>query len=117
MMYMCLIYAPADAPQMSPEEQQKEYADYFAYTEEAKRSGKLVDGLPLQMPDTATTVRVRSGERITTDGPFAETKEWLAGFYTFNCDSLDEALDWAAKIPGAKYGSIEVRPVMEFANT
>jgi hypothetical protein len=73
----------------------------------------MVAGEPLQPPDTATTVRMRDGQRIVTDGPFAETKEWLAGFYTFNCNSLDEALDWAAKIPGAKYGSIEVRPVME----
>jgi hypothetical protein len=72
----------------------------------------MVDGAPLQLPETATTVRMRDGKRVVTDGPFAETKEWLAGFYTFECASLDEALDWAAKIPGAYYGSIEVRPLM-----
>jgi hypothetical protein len=73
----------------------------------------MVDAAPLQPPETATTVRLRNGERLVTDGPFAETKEWLSGFYPFNCKSLDEALDWAAKIPGARHGSIEVRPVME----
>jgi hypothetical protein len=72
----------------------------------------MVDGAPLQGVETATTVRMREGKRVVTDGPFAETKEFLGGFYTFECATLDEALDWAAKIPGAKYGSIEVRPIM-----
>ena len=116
MQYMCLIYAPSGGPEMAPEDQQAEFAAYGAFTEEARKSGAMVDGAPLQPPDTATTVRLRGGERLVTDGPFAETKEWLAGFYTFDCKSLDEALDWAAKIPGAKYGSIEVRPVMEIPN-
>jgi hypothetical protein len=110
--YMCLIYAPSGAPQLPPDEEQKLFAAYGAFTEEARASGKMVDGAPLQPPDSATTVRLRDGKRVVTDGPFAETKEWLAGFYTFECASLDEALDWAAKIPGAHYGSIEVRPVM-----
>jgi len=65
------------------------------------------------MPDTATTVRVRDGERITTDGPFAETKEILGGFYLIDVPDLDAAIEWAAKIPASPYGSIEVRPVME----
>jgi hypothetical protein len=111
MQYMCLIYAPSDL-NLSPEEGEKLFSAYHAFTQEARASGVMVDGAPLQEPDTATTVRVREGKRVVTDGPFAETKEWLGGFYTFECASLDEALDWAAKIPGAAYGSIEVRPVM-----
>jgi hypothetical protein len=115
MQYMCLIYAPVNRPEMSPEEQQREFAAYGAYTQEARASGKMVAGEPLEMPTSAKTVRVRDGKRTITDGPFAETKEWLAGFYTFNCDTIDEAIEWAAKIPGAKYGSIEVRPVMDLS--
>jgi hypothetical protein len=65
---------------------------------------------------TATTVRVRDGKRVVTDGPFAETKEVLGGFMVFECPSLDQALEWAAKIPAARYGSIEVRPVVEHDN-
>jgi hypothetical protein len=111
MQYMCLIYAPVGLD-LTPEQSEALFAEYGAFTQEARASGAMVDGAPLQSPDTATTVRVRAGERLTTDGPFAETKEWLGGFYTFECATIDEALDWAAKIPGAKYGSIEVRPVM-----
>jgi hypothetical protein len=70
-------------------------------------------GEPLQPPSTATTIRIRQGNRVTTDGPFAETKEWLSGFYLAECESLDEALEWAAKCPGATYGAMEVRPLME----
>jgi len=114
--YMCLIYAPTDGPELSAEQQQQIFAAYGAFTEEARRTKVMVDGAPLQPPDTATTVRVRDGKRTVTDGPFAETKEWLAGFYTFECDALDEALDWAARIPGAAHGSIEVRPVMQIPN-
>jgi hypothetical protein len=116
MQYMCLIYAPTGAPPMPPEEEQKVFAAYGAFTEEARNSGAMVNGAPLQPPDAATTVRVRDGKRVVTDGPFAETKEWLAGFYTFDCKSIDEALDWAARIPGAAHGSIEVRPIMEIPN-
>jgi hypothetical protein len=113
MQYMCLIYAPTGAPEPSPQEQQQIFGEYMSFTQHARDAKAMVDGAPLQPPDTATTVRLRNGERLVTDGPFAETKEWLAGFYTFDCGSLDEAIDWAAKIPGAKYGSIEVRPVMD----
>ena len=112
MQYVCLIYSPSGAPEMSPDEHQKVFTAYNNYTEEARKSGQMTGGVPLDPPDTATTVRVRDGKRMVTDGPFAETKEWLAGFYSFDCKSLDEALDWAAKIPGAAHGSIEVRPVM-----
>jgi len=111
--YMCLIYAPSGAPEMPPDEQQRVFDEYMRFTQAAHDAKAMVNGAPLQPPPTATTVRLRNGERLVTDGPFAETKEWLAGFYTFECATLDEAIDWAAKIPGARYGSIEVRPVME----
>jgi hypothetical protein len=111
MQYMCLIYGPR-AAELSPEESEALFAEYAAFTQEVRGRGVMVDGAPLEPAETATTVRVRNGERLVTDGPFAETKEQLGGFYTFECASLDEALDWAAKIPGAKHGSIEVRPVM-----
>jgi hypothetical protein len=111
--YACLIYEPPDSPNATPEEQRQIFADYMKFTEEIQKAGTMQGGAPLQPTTTATTVRVRKGQRLTTDGPFAETKEWLSGFYLLECKSLDEALDWAAKIPGAKYGSIEVRPLMD----
>jgi len=112
MQYICLIYQPVDAPEMSPDQYQKIFEEYGAYTQAARESGKLVAAEPLQPTADATTVRIRNGKRAVTDGPFAETKEWLSGFYLFDCDTLDEVLDWAAKIPAARDGSIEVRPIM-----
>ena len=79
-----------------------------------QQNGTLLAGEALEMPETATTVKVRNGERLVTDGPFAETKEQLGGFYLVECKDLDEAIEWAAKIPGAQNGTIEVRPVMSF---
>jgi hypothetical protein len=111
MQYMCLIYTPVDAPQLSDAEGEALFMEYGVYTQEARASGKMIAGEPLQPESEATTVRVRDGKTSITDGPFAETKEWLGGFYTFECATLDEALDWAARIPGAKMGSIEVRPL------
>jgi hypothetical protein len=89
---------------------------YVAYTERVRAAGALVDASPLVEPSSATTVRVRDGKRMITDGPFAETKEWLAGYYVIECDSLDRALDLAADCPGASYGSIEIRPVMDIGD-
>ena len=86
---------------------------YFAFSEETAKHAVLVGGEPLQGIETATTVRVRDGKSLTTDGPFAETKEHFGGYYLLDCANLDEALKWAAKIPTAKHGSIEVRPIME----
>ena len=74
----------------------------------------ILGGEGLELTSAATTVRVRDGERVLSDGPFAETKEQLGGYYLLECDSLDEAIDWAAKIPGAATGSVEVRPVMNY---
>jgi hypothetical protein len=87
---------------------------YGVLTQEMQQKGVLVAGEGLYPTPTATTVRVRDGERNVTDGPFAETKEQLGGFYVLDCKNLDEAIDWASKIPGAQQGSVEVRPVMVF---
>jgi hypothetical protein len=113
--YMALIYTDEvkSAP-ATPEEGQKLMAAYYAFGEEAGKAGVLGPGDALEDTNTATTVRVRNGERLVTDGPFAETKEQLGGFYILNCKDLDEAIHWAAKIPAALHGSIEVRPIMEF---
>lgn len=87
---------------------------YGVLTQEMEQKGVMVAGEGLYPTPTATTVRVRDGERNVTDGPFAETKEQLGGFYVIDVKNLDEAIDWAAKIPGAQQGSVEVRPVMVF---
>jgi hypothetical protein len=112
MQYMLLIYNSGDWQDLSPEQQQEIGGAYFAFTEELQAAGKMVAGDALQPTSTATSVRVRDGETLTTDGPFAETKEVLGGYYLIDVESLDEALAWAAKIPGAAYGTIEVRPVV-----
>ena len=110
MRYLLLIYEDESKIDMSPEAMAK----WGAYTTEVTEAGVHEDGRALQPVSTATTVRVRAGETVTTDGPFAETKEQLGGFYLLNCKNLDEAIAYAAKIPSAPSGSIEVRPVMEF---
>lgn len=86
--------------------------EYMAFTEALRASGSFVGANRLQPVETATTVRVRDGETFVTDGPFIETKETLGGYYLIEAESLDEALEWAAKIPSARYGHIEVRPVV-----
>jgi hypothetical protein len=113
MQYMLLIYnEPAAWMTMSEAEQGAVFAEYGSFTEELKASGKLVGGDALQPATTATSVRIRNGETLTTDGPFAETKEVLGGYYLIDVETIDEALEWGAKIPGAKYGTIEVRPIV-----
>lgn len=115
MRYLLLIYGnEAEAMQMSKEEQDAISNDYWVYTNEIRASDVHEGGEALLPTTTATTVRVRNGATVTTDGPFAETKEQLGGYYLVNCKDLDEAIAWAAKIPGARTGSIEVRPIMEF---
>jgi hypothetical protein len=89
---------------------------YRRFGEEITQNGAYVAGEALEPVSTATTVRVENGERMVTDGPFAETKEQLAGFYVLECDDLDEAIAYAAKIPGAETGCVEVRPVRVFAS-
>jgi hypothetical protein len=110
--YMLLIYVPHTDDTVTQAQRDALFEEYGAYTQELAATGKLIASDPLQPTSTATSVRVRDGRRTTTDGPFAETKEWLAGYYAIDCDTLEEAVDWAAKIPGAKDGTIEVRPLM-----
>ena len=112
MHYMLLIYDDERALGAMPEEERASLMrEYFGYTEELVQSGAFVAGAPLQPTSAATTVRTRNDETLTTDGPFAETKEQLGGYYLIDVESLDEALEWAARIPSARIGSIEVRPV------
>jgi hypothetical protein len=113
--YLLLIYGDQESyAQRSEEERGQVFQAYGAFTQELQSAGAMVGGNALQPVQTATTVRVRDGETLTTDGPFAETKEQLGGYYLVEAESLDEAIEWAAKIPGAQHGSIEVRPVMVF---
>jgi hypothetical protein len=115
MQYLLLIYENEKMwTTMGDKERNALMGEYFAFTEEIKKNGKLVAGDALQPTSTATTVRVRDGKRLATDGPFAETKEQLGGYYLVNAKDLDEALALAAKIPSSRYGSIEVRPVRKF---
>ncbi len=99
--------------EMSEDEAGAQMAAYMAWGEEMGGRGVLQGGERLRPTASATTVRVREGEVLTSDGPFAETKEQLAGFYLVDCKDLDEAIDVASKIPGATHGSIEVRPIWE----
>lgn len=98
---------------MTQEQGAQMMAAYGVYTKELAASGAMKGGEALMPSSTATTVRVRGGKLSTTDGPFAETKERLGGYYLIDVKDLDEAIKWAAKIPGASTGSIEVRPIME----
>jgi hypothetical protein len=114
MRYMLLIYErEADWAALGQEGQGKMFAEYGAFTNDVKTSGHYVTGAPLQPIATATTVRVRDGRVSATDGPFAETREQLGGFYMVEAKDLDEAIAIAGRIPGARIGSIEVRPVLE----
>jgi hypothetical protein len=116
MKYLLLIYSDEkqDAS-ASKEEQDAWMGKYNEYTEAIQRSGALIAGEALHPTSAATTVRVQNGKRVTTHGPFAETKEQLGGYYLVEAKNLDEAIDWAAKCPGATVGSIEVRPIMDFS--
>jgi hypothetical protein len=117
--YLALIYGPADQQMDRPEDAPAEMmVDYGEFQEAAGAAGVIVGGNALHPTDTATTVSVlggKGGEVVTTDGPFAETKEVLGGYYLLNCKDLDEAITWAARIPGAWMGKVEVRPVVEFS--
>jgi hypothetical protein len=109
--YMLLIYAPVDGP--PPEQAAPETSAWMEYTQRLQDAGVLVHGAGLQGVDAATTVRVRDDETQIIDGPFAETKEFLAGYYLLDCADLDAALAHAARIPNVHYGSTEVRPVLD----
>jgi hypothetical protein len=100
---------------MSEDESKAEIDAYWALDNEARAAGVYVDSGGLYPTETAQTVRVRDGEQSVTDGPFAETKEQLGGYYLLDCDNVDDALAWAAKIPAARTGSVEVRQLMDYA--
>lgn len=112
MQYMALIYADEDAWETLDENERADvYRRYRKLAEEARAAGVMVGGDELASTRDATTVRVREGQSLVTDGPYAETKEGLGGYFLFECGSIDEAVDWAARIPTAKRGAVEVRPV------
>ncbi len=114
--YMLLIYDDERRwAEMSDAERGPIFQEYFALTKELQQVGAYVAGDPLQPTSTATTVRVRDGETLTTDGPFAETKEQLGGYYLIDAKDLNEAIQVASRIPSARFGSIEVRPVVDFS--
>ena len=115
MKYLCLIYDDESTWGKMPKEQADAMmGEYYAFTEGIKKSGQYVAGDALQPTQTATTVRVRNGKISTTDGPFAETKEQLGGYYLINAKDLNDAIQVASRIPSARVGSIEVRPIMVF---
>jgi hypothetical protein len=117
MQYLLLIYRnEAELGRMTADDRQKMTAEYGAFTQSIIQSGHFKAGDGLQPTTTATTVRVRDGKTLTTDGPFAETREQLGGYYLIDAKDLDTALGIAARIPGAKTGSIEVRPIMIYNN-
>lgn len=113
MKYMLLIHSDENAP-MPPDDVMAEIMSrYYQVAEDLEKQGKLVASHRLRPTDTATTVKVRDGDKLVTDGPFAELKEALGGYYLIEAADLDEAITWAAKIPAAEHGSIEIRPVWE----
>ena len=112
MQYLLMIYQnEAEYAKIDPATLQKVFEEYGAFTQGIVKSGNFKAGDRLQTTTTATTVRIRDGKTLTTDGPFAETREQLGGYYLVEAKDLDEALAIAAKIPGARFGSIEVRPI------
>jgi hypothetical protein len=115
MRYMCVIYdEEATLNTMSKEEGEAFMGEYFAFTDGIKKSGHYLAGDALQPVSTATSVRMRNGKLSTTDGPFAETKEQLGGYYLIDARDLNEAIQIASRIPSARTGTVEVRPVVEF---
>ncbi len=115
MQYLCLIYDNEEEWQKLPRsEAEKIIGEYSSYTESIRKSGHYVGGNALQPTHAATTVRVRKGKLATTDGPFTETREQLGGYFLVQAKDLNEAIQLASRIPGARIGAVEVRPIMEF---
>jgi hypothetical protein len=117
MKYLCLICAETVMEQMSEADANKHYEAYREFTEDIRRRGHLIGCNRLVPPHAATTIRVRNGKISATDGPFAETKEQLGGYYLIEARDLNEAIQVAAKIPGARLGCVEVRPIAEDSRT
>lgn len=117
MRYLCLIYDEEQKLNAMPKTEADAFmGEYFSFTEDVKKRGQYVAGEALQPVSTATTVRVRNGALVTTDGPFAETTEQLGGFYLIEARDLNEAIQVASRIPSARIGSVEVRPVVDFGS-
>jgi hypothetical protein len=117
MQYLCLIYdEEKKMAGMAKSDVDAFMGEYGAFTQSVKTSGHYIGGNPLQPVHTATTIRVRNGKMSTTDGPFAETKEQLGGYYLIEAKDLNEAIQIGSRIPSAKTGSIEVRPIMVYAS-
>ena len=115
MKYLCLIYDDESKRGTIPKDQMDTMmSEYYAFTESIKKSGQYIGGEALQPTQNATTIRVRQNKVSTTDGPFAETKEQLSGFYLINAKDLNEAIQVASRIPSARTGSVEVRPIRVF---
>ena len=117
MKFLCLIRADTWMEKMREDDAAKHFDEYREFTEDLRAGGHLVAANRLQPPDTATTIRVRNGKVSTTDGPYAETKEHLGGYYVIEARDLNDAIRLASRIPGAQYGSVEVRPVAEDSQT
>jgi hypothetical protein len=116
MQYILLIYEnEAETKARNPEESQRITGEYMTFTAAIKQSGNLRAGEPLEPTATATSVRVKGGKTVRTDGPFAETREQLGGFYIVEAKDLDEAVELAARIPSARTGCVEVRPIKKLA--
>lgn len=114
MKYVLLIYGSEEAlANMTPDETQTYFQDWGKFEGDVQQKGIKTGGEPLQSVSTATTVRIREGNPMITDGPFAETKEQLAGFYVLECDNLDEAIAYAKNMPDVNFGAIEIRPVYD----
>ena len=112
MQYLALIYADEEAPDaLDDEERADVMRGYSEFAAKARAAGVMADGDELAPTDDATTVRVRDAQTLVVDGPYAEVKEALGGYFLFKCDSIEEACEWAAGIPGARTGAVEVRPV------
>jgi hypothetical protein len=117
MKYLCLIAAEKVMEQMEPADADRHYEEYREFTDQVRQSGHYVSCNRLQPPAAATTIRVRSGKVLMTDGPFVETKEQLGGYFLLEAKDMNEAIQFAARIPGARFGCVEVRPVAEDAQT
>lgn len=118
MRYLALIYGDEKVGErMTEVEQNANMAAWFSFTDDLAKSGKMIGGEALQPTATATTVRQGNGSPLVTDGPFAETKEQLGGFYLISADNIDDAITWVAKMPNIpRGGSVELRPIMEFGD-
>ncbi|HEY0762899.1 MAG TPA: YciI family protein [Pyrinomonadaceae bacterium] len=113
MKYMLLVYLAEDV--MTEAEREHCYVESAQLAQDLSSSGKYLSASPLHPVSTATSIQVRSGKRLVTDGPFAETREHLGGYYLVEARDLDEAMSIAERIPGAKFGTVEIRPVLEIA--